>query len=76
MRGFFVCVLRVTNMTSSFRTAVVAGAAALLLYGSISAVAIQYVGTATAHQCKHHVWPEDAHAIHMDWCADNGYATK
>jgi len=63
-------------MTSSLRTAVIAGATALLLYGSLTAVAVQYVDQATAHQCLNHVWPEDAHAIHMDWCADNGYLTK
>ena len=31
---------------------------------------------ATALQCRTHDWPVKAHKIHMDWCADNGYATK
>ena len=31
---------------------------------------------ATATQCRTHDWPADAHYIHMDWCASNGYATK
>jgi len=31
---------------------------------------------ATALQCRTHDWPVKAHKIHMDWCADNGYAIK
>lgn len=31
---------------------------------------------AVALQCRTHDWPVKAHKIHMDWCADNGYATK
>lgn len=30
---------------------------------------------ATALQCRTHDWPASAHKVHMDWCADNGYAT-
>ena len=37
---------------------------------------VQALDKATAEQCKTHAWPQDAHQIHMDWCADNGYATN
>jgi hypothetical protein len=31
---------------------------------------------AVAQQCRTHDWPADKHQVHMDWCADNGYATN
>ena len=31
---------------------------------------------AVAQQCSTHDWPADKHQVHMDWCADNGYATN
>ena len=37
---------------------------------------VQALDKATAEQCKIHAWPQAAHQIHMDWCADNGYATN
>ena len=37
---------------------------------------VQALDKATAEQCKTHAWPQAAHQIHMDWCADNGYATN
>ncbi len=37
---------------------------------------VQVLDKATAQQCKAHAWPQAAHQIHMDWCADNGYATN
>jgi hypothetical protein len=37
---------------------------------------VQALDKATAQQCKTHAWPQAAHQIHMDWCADNGYATN
>jgi hypothetical protein len=37
---------------------------------------VQALDNATAKQCKTHAWPQAAHQIHMDWCADNGYATN
>lgn len=37
---------------------------------------VQALDKATAEQCKTHAWPTSAHQIHMDWCADNGYATN
>jgi hypothetical protein len=36
---------------------------------------VQALDKATAQQCRTHAWPQAAHQIHMDWCADNGYAT-
>ena len=64
------------RMSITLRTAVVAGIAATLLYSQLNAVGIAYLEQATAEQCITHSWPVDAHQIHMDWCADNGYATK
>ena len=63
-------------MASSLRTAVIAGAAGLILYGSVTAVAIEYIDHATTVQCQTHTWPVNAHQLHLDWCADNGYTTK
>jgi hypothetical protein len=37
---------------------------------------VQALDKATAQQCRTHDWPVAAHQIHMDWCADNGYATN
>jgi hypothetical protein len=37
---------------------------------------VQALDKATAQQCRTHAWPQAAHQIHMDWCADNGYATN
>jgi len=37
---------------------------------------IEQLDQATAQQCRTHDWPADKHQIHMDWCADNGYATN
>ena len=39
-------------------------------------VSTHYLNKATAQQCRTHDWPIAAHKVHMDWCADNGYATK
>jgi len=39
-------------------------------------VAVPVLDRATAVQCKNHAWPANAHQLHMDWCADNGYATN
>jgi high-affinity K+ transport system ATPase subunit B len=47
------------------------GATALL-----ATVGVAQLDKATALQCRTHDWPVKAHKIHMDWCADNGYATK
>ena len=32
--------------------------------------------TATANQCANHLWPADAHDVHVEWCLDNGYQVK
>jgi hypothetical protein len=37
---------------------------------------VQALDKATAEQCKTHAWPQTAHQIHMDWCANNSYATN
>jgi hypothetical protein len=37
---------------------------------------IEQLDQATAQQCRTHDWPADKHQVHMDWCADNGYATN
>ena len=37
---------------------------------------IEQLDQATAEQCRTHDWPADKHQVHMDWCADNGYATN
>jgi hypothetical protein len=37
---------------------------------------VQALNKATAQQCITHDWPQATHQIHMDWCADNGYATN
>jgi hypothetical protein len=37
---------------------------------------VEALDKATAQQCKKHAWPLSTHQIHMDWCADNGYATN
>lgn len=42
----------------------------------VSHFSVQALDKATAEQCKKHAWPQAAHQIHMDWCADNGYATN
>ena len=63
-------------MPLSIRTALVAGIAATLLFSQISTVGIAYLNQATAEQCITHSWPADAHQVHMDWCADNSYATN
>lgn len=38
--------------------------------------AVPVLDRATAVQCKNHAWPAKAHQVHMDWCANNGYATN
>jgi hypothetical protein len=38
---------------------------------------VQALDKATARTMSStHAWPQAAHQIHMDWCADNGYATN
>jgi len=39
-------------------------------------VAVPALERAVVVQCKNHAWPAKAHQVHMDWCADNGYATN
>ena len=63
-------------MSITFRTALVVGIAATLLTNYFTTASVSYLEQATAKQCITHSWPVDAHQIHMDWCADNGYATK
>ena len=50
------------------------------IYGSITLIALGVVvpalDRATAVQCKNHAWPTNAHQVHMDWCAANGYSTN
>jgi hypothetical protein len=61
--------------------------ACAFITGLIAIIAINLVVTqpwltlhnlkqATAHQCATHDWPANAHDIHMEWCADNGYSTN
>jgi hypothetical protein len=47
---------------------------ALVLIGS--QISVTALDAATTKQCKNHDWPVDTYKVHMDWCADNGYATK
>ena len=63
-------------MSISIHTAVLAGIAGTLLCNQLITDHVAYVNQATAEQCITHSWPAEAHQIHMDWCADNGYATK
>ena len=79
-RGVFSLVFfQITQMSISIRTAViavVAGIAGTLLCNQLITDHVAYLNQATAEQCITHSWPAEAHQIHMDWCADNGYATK
>ena len=54
--------------------------ATLITYSACVFIALQVVvpvlDRAVAVQCKNHAWPANAHQVHMDWCADNGYATN
>jgi hypothetical protein len=63
------------NIMSNYRTFsfIVTGIVALSIAIHFG---VQALDKATAEQCKTHAWPQAAHQIHMDWCADNGYATN
>ena len=61
----------VTKVQFSILTIVIAVGA-----GIASQVGVHMLDRATAEQCRKHAWPEAAHQIHMDWCADNGYKTN
>ena len=45
------------------------------LTAGIFTFGVNRLDKATALQCRTHDWPVSAHKVHMDWCADNGYAT-
>jgi hypothetical protein len=47
-----------------------------VLIGIGTQVTIYQLDKATAQQCANHDWPKEAHDIHMDWCAANGYSTN
>ena len=49
---------------------------ALALFTIGAAVAVNTLDSATANQCANHLWPADAHGIHIEWCLDNGYAVR
>jgi hypothetical protein len=64
------------NTMSNYRTFsfIVSGVVATMAI--VCHFSVQALDKATAEQCKTHAWPQAAHQIHMDWCADNGYATN
>ena len=47
-----------------------------VLIGIGTQVTIYQLDKATAQQCANHDWPKEAHDVHMDWCAANGYSTN
>jgi len=70
--------LSVVNSTvmSNYRTFSFAVTGVVATMAIVCHLGVQALDKATAKQCKTHAWPQAAHQIHMDWCADNGYATN
>lgn len=70
--------LSVVNSTVMFnyRTFSFAVTGVVATMAIVCHLGVQALDKATAEQCKTHAWPQAAHQIHMDWCADNGYATN
>ena len=79
-QGLRICNTQTThlsiNIMTNYRTFsfIVSGVVAFISIASHFGV--QALDKATAEQCKTHAWPQAAHQVHMDWCADNGYATN
>ena len=62
---------------ASFSAVLVASIAIpLVMYAASAVYVLPNLERATAKQCLEHDWPAAAHQVHMDWCADNGYATN
>ena len=64
------------NIMTNYRTFSVIVSGVVATMAIVCHLGVQALDKATAQQCKIHAWPQAAHQIHMDWCADNGYATK
>ena len=64
------------NIMSNYKAFSLAVSGVVATMAIVCHLGVQALDKATAEQCKTHAWPQAAHQIHMDWCADNGYATN
>jgi hypothetical protein len=64
------------NIMTTFKNWATSICVAAIIIGIGTQVMMHQLDQATAQQCATHDWPKQAHDIHMDWCAANGYATN
>jgi hypothetical protein len=79
-QGLRICNTQTTqlliNTMSNYKTFSFTVVGIVTTMAIVCHLGVQALDKATAEQCKTHAWPQAAHQIHMDWCADNGYATN
>ena len=79
-QGLRICNTQTThlpiNIMSNYKVFSLAVSGVVATMAIVCHFSVQALDKATAEQCKTHAWPQAAHQIHMDWCADNGYATN
>jgi len=79
-QGLRICNTQTThlpiNIMSNYKAFSLAVSGVVATMAIVCHLGVQALDKATAEQCKTHAWPQAAHQIHMDWCADNGYATN
>jgi hypothetical protein len=79
-QGLRICNTQTTqlpiNIMTNYRTFSFTVVGIVTTMAIVCHFGVQELDRATAQQCKTHAWPQAAHQIHMDWCADNGYATN
>jgi hypothetical protein len=79
-QGLRICNTQTTQLPINIMTSYATMAKVFVGFVATMAIVchlgVQALDKATAEQCKTHDWPQAAHQIHMDWCAENGYATN